>query len=96
MATKQPCYTMQVAAKMLGYGPNKLFAWLREQHIFNSQNMPQQSHIDAGRFVVTHGSFMRGPVKHHYARTCITSKGIDWLQQQLNCACANHQTTNHA
>lgn len=91
----QPRYTMQDSAKMLGQGPNKLFAWLRQQHIFDNHNMPKQSHIDQGHFVVKHGRYMRGPVQHHYARPYCTAKGINWLSQKLNCACAN-KDNHHA
>jgi len=39
-------------AKILGFGRNKLFKWLREQKILMGDNMPQQKHIDHGHFRV--------------------------------------------
>lgn len=80
----QRTYTVQDAAKMIGIGPQKLFAWLREHKLIDKRNVPYQRYIDQGILKVKTGCWYHeeaGP--QHYAQTKITNKGIEWLQQQL-------------
>lgn len=77
-------YTVGQAAKMLGVGERKLFAWLRAQRVLNAQNIAYQRFIDTGYFVMQHNTWHH-PVTgtHYYARSELTNKGIAWLEKTL-------------
>jgi len=76
-------------AKVLGVGPNKLFAWLREEKILMShgarKNLPMQEFMDRGLFEVreytithlTHGI-------ENKVQTMVTPKGLAYIQQRWN------------
>ena len=74
-------YTMQTAARMLGIGPNRLFARLRDMRILNRNNIPYRRYIDQGYFTVHRGEWHHHTIgRRHYARTLVTDKGINWLE----------------
>lgn len=79
-------------AKTLGIGPNKLFAWLREQKILmtdseprysNTHNVPYQKFINAGYFTVRRGVFTTNHGRERSYTTLITGKGEVWLTRRL-------------
>ncbi len=76
--------TVQEVAKVIGTGPKRLFAWLRERRLLMQNNLPYQKQIEAGRFRVIERQYEcpRGE-NHIYARTLITGKGLTWIQKQF-------------
>lgn len=69
-------------AKLIGIGRNKLFEKLRELKILQSgrsRNIPYQTHIEAGRFVVK--EFVTGDIVK--AQTFATPKGIEYIYKKL-------------
>lgn len=73
-------------AKVIGWGPNKLFDELRRQGILyrrNGYNLPKQQHIDCGRFTVKETIVKGGGVDKLYCTPLITPKGQEWLIKQL-------------
>lgn len=76
-------HSMDEAAKILGTGPIKLFALLREKNILKHNNLPYQEHIDAGRFKVIEKPYNHNGEQKLYARTFVTGKGLTWLQLAL-------------
>lgn len=70
-------------AKVLGTGQNRLFAWLRGQHILMPNNQPYQEHIDCGRFRMVETPWTdRGGQPHLALKTTVTGKGLTWLQRR--------------
>lgn len=74
-------------AKALGIGPNKLFAWLREQNILMSHgsryNLPRQEYLDRGYFEVREYSithFSHGI--ENKAQTLVTPKGLAYIYER--------------
>lgn len=77
---------MNIIAKTLGWGRNKLFAFLREQKILMKDNTPYQRYIKAGYFSVREQVIQTGdtvPV------TYISGRGLDYIRKRLKKANAN-------
>lgn len=71
-------------AKILGFGRNKLFEWLRDQNILMHNNMPQQKHIDQGHFRVLDKEHTTDKGKKiTYKQTVLTGKGKTYVQKRL-------------
>lgn len=71
-------------AKMLGYGPNKLFAFLREQKILRHNNEPYQEYIDRGYFEFRlHPVFRTSGEIENKTQPLVTAKGIDFIYKLL-------------
>lgn len=71
-------------AKVLGFGRNKLFAWLRDQNILMHDNMPQQTHINQGHFRVLDKTYKSDAGnKVTYTQTVLTGKGKTYVQKRL-------------
>jgi len=64
-------------------GQNRLFAWLREQMYLMSNNIPYQSHINNGNFIVIEKTrpSLNGPVP--YFQTRVTGKGQMAIEKKL-------------
>lgn len=75
---------MGTVSKMVGYGRNKLFDFLREQKVLRQNNEPYQTYIDRGYFDVR-----LYPVPHtngeieNKTQTLVTPKGIDYIHKLL-------------
>lgn len=79
---QQPAYTVQETAKMLGIGPSKLYAWLKEQHILNDDRYPYQRYIDQGLFTVKRGEWQHPTIgRKYYAKPLVTNKGMAWIEK---------------
>lgn len=74
---------MNDVAKAVGYGRNKLFAFLREMKILMKDNTPYQRFIEGGYFVVKENTIIRGDRKINRAQTYVTSKGVDYISKLL-------------
>lgn len=79
------------AAKLLGIGPNTLFAFLRTQRIFMNgtggqhKNMPYQQYLDAGYFAVVEKPFSTPDGKTHInVRPVVLQKGLDYIRKRLS------------
>lgn len=90
--------TMQEAAKVLGTGPNRLFAYLREARVLTLQNVPYQHYLDKGYFRVVQHEFFDHRTKrvHIQARTLVTGKGMTFLQRFVQSGKANPVTSCNA
>lgn len=75
---------MNDVAKSLGYGRNKLFAFLREQKILMKDNLPYQKHIDSGHFKVKETPIKRGEIVFNKPQTYVSAKGEDFINKLLN------------
>lgn len=76
--------TMERVSKTLGYGRNKLFAFLREIKVLRINNLPYQEYIDRGYFDVRQYSIT------HYTtgienkqQTLVTPKGMAYIHKLL-------------
>lgn len=71
-------------AKMLGYGPYKLFGFLREIKVLRHNNEPYQAYIDRGYFDVRLYSIPHtsGEIENK-TQTMVTPKGIDFIHKLL-------------
>lgn len=74
-------------AKTIGIGPNKLFAWLRDNSVLSNggsrRNVPMQEYMDRGYFTLK-----ETPVETNHGMqisftTKITGKGQQWLTRKL-------------
>ena len=75
-------YTVAEMAKFMHIGSQTLFKKLRDDKIFNDENLPQQRYIDAGLFVVLTRSWLSPIGNKLYGKTKITRKGYHWLQKK--------------
>lgn len=70
-------------AKVLGTGQNRLFAWLRAQHILMADNRPYQEYLERGYFRLIEQAWKdREGEAHLSTKTLITGKGLIWLQRR--------------
>lgn len=76
--------TMMAVAKAFKTGRNKLFAFLRDQKILMSNNLPYQEFLDRGYFIVREVSTLRGAfgVKN-VPQTLVTARGLEFIRTRL-------------
>lgn len=80
----QPISTV---AKVLGVGPNKLFAWLRDEGILmrhgSRYNLPKAEYMDRGLFTVREYSIthMTQGIQNK-AQTLVTAKGLAYIHDR--------------
>lgn len=74
---------MNDVAKSVGYGRNKLFAFLRDKKILMECNTPYQTYIERGWFVVKQRTIMRGDFYRNHAQTFVTAKGTEVIAKML-------------
>lgn len=68
-------------AKVIGWGPNNLFQWLRDKKYLMSSNIPYQTYIDCGYFKVI--EFVLDKKNEAKFKTLITGKGQESLYLKL-------------
>lgn len=71
-------------AKVLGIGRNKLFAFLRDNNIFMTDNTPYQQYIDRGYFVVKEKPIEMGSQIINKPQTYVTAKGVSYISKLLD------------
>ncbi len=77
--------TLEIAAKSLGIGRNKLTTFLRDKKIFyrkydNGENHVYQKYLDSGYFIVKIQSLQRGEIKTNYPQIFVTARGLSFIQ----------------
>lgn len=74
-------------AKVVGIGPNKLFAWMREHKILiasgSRRNVPMQEYMDRGYFTVKETAVNTNHGIQISFTTKITGRGQQWLTRKL-------------
>jgi len=76
--------TVQEIAKVIGTGSIRLYDWLRKQGLLMKNNLPYQTHLNAGRFRVIEQHYRdKQGQDRTYAQTLITGKGLTWIQEQF-------------
>lgn len=74
-------------AKVVGIGPNKLFAWMRDHKILISsgsrRNVPMQEYMDRGYFTVKETAVNTNHGIQISFTTKITGRGQQWLTRKL-------------
>jgi prophage antirepressor-like protein len=75
--------TMSIVAKTLGYGRNRLFAFLREQGVLRQNNEPYQEFIDRGYFRIRQVPISRSSGTQNKPQTLVTAKGMDYIAKLL-------------
>jgi anti-repressor protein len=86
VAVAEGAHTISAAAKILGTGQNRLFAWLRMQgFLIEGTCTPYQQHVDAGLFKVVERVFTDSDGHDHVkAKTLVTGKGMIALQRRMD------------
>jgi anti-repressor protein len=84
--------TMSIVAKTLGYGRNRLFAFLREQGVLRQNNEPYQEFIDRGYFRIRQVPISRSSGTQNKPQTLVTAKGMDYIAKLLK----KHGLLKHA
>lgn len=80
------CQTIEAAAKVLGWGRNRLFDFLRKERILISgSTLPYQRFVDSGHFRVIEIAF----TKHNgesgtSTKTLVTGKGLVLIQKRIS------------
>ena len=78
---------MATAAQKLDMGRNRLFSQLRHHRVLIGKgerwNLPYQTHIDAGHFVVRAGIHDRPDGPHNHSSLRVTPKGLVYLHGLL-------------
>jgi len=78
---------MASVAKVLnmGIGRNKLFEFLRNKKVLQSNNQPYQRYIDSGYFRVIEQKYQNSQGETHISfKTIVYQKGIDFIRKLLN------------
>ncbi|MDP4108031.1 MAG: phage antirepressor KilAC domain-containing protein [Bacillota bacterium] len=75
---------MNIVAKSLGIGRNKLFAFLREQKVLLSNNTPYQEYLDRGYFEVKEKPVAMGDSQFNKPQTYVFPKGVAYIERLLN------------
>lgn len=75
--------SMSIVAKTLGWGRNRLFAFLRDQGILRHNNEPYQEYIERGYFVVRQVPISRSAGVQNKPQTLVTAKGMDYIGKLL-------------
>ncbi|EAY9562061.1 DNA-binding protein [Salmonella enterica] len=74
-------------AKIVGIGPNKLFAWMRDHKILiasgSRRNVPMQEYMDRGYFTVKETAVNTNHGIQISFTTKITGRGQQWLTRKL-------------
>ncbi|EAS6955765.1 DNA-binding protein [Salmonella enterica] len=74
-------------AKVIGIGPNKLFAWMRDHKILiasgSRRNVPMQEYMDRGYFTVKETAVNTNHGIQISFTTKITGRGQQWLTRKL-------------
>lgn len=74
-------------AKVVGIGPNKLFAWMRDRKILiasgSRRNVPMQEYMDRGYFTVKETAVNTNHGIQISFTTKITGRGQQWLTRKL-------------
>lgn len=74
-------------AKVVGIGPNKLFAWMRDHKILiasgSRRNVPMQEYMDRGYFTVKETAVNTNHGIQISFTTKITGHGQQWLTRKL-------------
>jgi anti-repressor protein len=78
-------HPMNEAAKLLGWGPNNLFAYLRKMNILleKPRNAPRQCYIDQGYFTVKERVYTDSKGQHIHCTPFVTPKGLQWMQAKI-------------
>jgi phage antirepressor YoqD-like protein len=74
--------TLTEVGKINGIGPRKIIDLLLERGILYRRGkalLPQQEHIDCGRFVVREKTFTINETAHLHSQTLVTGKGEIWI-----------------
>lgn len=71
--------SMDIVAKTLDFGRNKLLKMLREDKIFQNNNVAYQSYIDKGYFKVIIQPIKRENIIFNIPTTYVTSEGLKFL-----------------
>lgn len=82
-------YTIAQTAKMIGTGQNRLFEFLRQQHILFYQrghNQPYQQYVDQGWFDVRQKTYLRGDKEESYPQLFVKPKGVEGIRKKWDTA----------
>lgn len=80
IATSEGFHPIGEAAKAIGTGPNRLFAFLRRERFLLPDGLPYQLQVDAGRAVVRQFSFNDASGKLRTSRkTLLTGRGVAYV-----------------
>ena len=85
VADSETLFSMGDTAKVLdmGIGRNKLFEFLRNRKVLQSDNIPYQRFVDAGYFKVVEGKYEVNENVVVSKTTYVKQKGIDYIRKLL-------------
>lgn len=77
-------HTMERVSKTVGYGRNKLFAFLRDKKVLRTNNLPYQEYLDRGYFDVRQYSITHTTSGiENKTQTLVTPKGMAYIHKLL-------------
>lgn len=85
VADSKTALPMDQVAKVLdmGIGRNKLFEFLREHNVLQSNNVPYQRFVDAGWFRTIEQHYQKGYEPCISVKTLVYQKGVDGIRKML-------------
>ena len=85
VSSSDDCHSVIEAAKILGTGQNRLFAWLRKHgYLMPGETLPYQKHVDTGLFRVVEMVYEDAHKRDRLAyKTLITGKGMVAIQKAM-------------
>ena len=85
VADSKTALPMDQVAKVLdmGLGRNKLFEFLREHNVLQSNNVPYQRFVDAGWFRTIEQHYQKGYEPCISVKTLVYQKGVDGIRKML-------------
>jgi phage antirepressor YoqD-like protein len=90
VASSKDAIPMREAAAALnlkGWGRNNLFAFLRDQKILDSNNVPYREFQDRGYFRVVEQTYSDSYAETHVSlKTLVYQKGLDWIRKLIKAA----------
>ena len=86
VAESKDAISMAEVAKVLdlGIGRNKLFEFLRTEHILQHDNQPYQKYVDAGYFRIIEQKYNVGDEVRINLKTIVYQKGINFIRKKWN------------
>lgn len=85
VADSKTALPMDQVAKVLdmGIGRNKLFEFLRQRNVLQSNNIPYQRYVDAGWFRTIEQHYQKGYEPCINTKTLVYQKGVDGIRKML-------------
>lgn len=77
-------YNIEQVGKLLGFGRNKMYKYLRDKEVLKKNNLTYQRFIDSEYFVVKENTLVKGEFVKVHTQTFVTPKGLTYIEKLVN------------